>query len=211
MVLLLLASLVRYGNGMCPPSATARMIERVIIMDLDNIHKIQERFKSLKIKDQNNNGVGEYGNTDELAKYILEKDENEFDFIVDKGNFLIGGTYWFKTFLPNQIDEQEKYWLCLAIPESLSKMGYGRSYFLDNKRDIIFYAEKSSLEELDRWSLGKIFYEEPFKSAIDTHMWKILDTSSLTKHYEINHSAIEKYRKTHPWPKEKEPDKTDGK
>ncbi|MEW6027377.1 MAG: hypothetical protein AB1599_08805 [Planctomycetota bacterium] len=149
-----------------------------------DIYKAQEEFKKAKIKDRNNNDIGEYATSLELAEYLYREGKDKTNlpksFPLGKdGDFLHCAAYRFRIFLPDQISEQEKYWLCLAIPESDSKItGYGRSYFSDNKRDMIFYAERSSLERLkvlDEWSLKKIFRGEPFISPIDSSRWKILD------------------------------------
>jgi len=154
------------------------------------IYSAQEEFRNAKIKDQNNNGMGEYATSSELAEYLYGKGKDKTDLpkrfpLGREGDFLHCSAYKFRMFIPNQIDAQEKYWLCLAVPEPNSKTtGYGRSYFLDNKRDIIFYAEKSSLDELkglDKWSLGKIFCGEPFRSPIDTSRWKILNSNLRDK------------------------------
>ena len=210
-------------TGFFQPGPDPRVLIRdecFAVKKLREIYGLQELFKSQKVKDQNHNGIGEYGTTDELIKYLLEKEnkieltkmglmELATDFVVGKeGNIVYDGAHVYRVFIPSTVDEQERYWLCFAIPPPglWRERTWEQSYFLDNKRDIIFYAENDSLKKLklsakdqdDPWSLKRIFWGEPFKSPIDTSIWKILDSS---------HLIGERLRYTDLPNDEKEPDK----
>lgn len=175
-------------NVIRPPFQTyGKYIEHLTLRKLFKIYEVQEEFKSAKIKDQNKNGIGEYANTLELVLYMDKKEKyknyhTSWDIRYDSLQ-INESDYIFHVFLPTQVDEKEGYWLCLAIPgDYASKGSYGRSYFLDNKNDIIFYAERDSMEELkesDKWSLKRIFLGEPFKSPIDTNRWKISESKFI--------------------------------
>lgn len=104
--------------------------------------------------------------------------------------------YSFRVFIPEEPEMQEQYWLAKANIQNPDKDGsfrgyYCRSYFYYSKTEMIFYTDvdllklysvfKKSKEFAayqDPWTLRTIFFGEPFKSPINTALWKVLDGSN---------------------------------
>jgi len=104
--------------------------------------------------------------------------------------------YSFRVFIPEEVEMQEQYWLAKAIIPNPDRGGslreyYCRSYFYYSKMEMIFYADVDFLKLYsvfknskkleayqDPWTLRTIFFGEPFKSPINTTLWKVLDDSN---------------------------------
>ncbi|MFH1227846.1 MAG: hypothetical protein V1701_08075 [Planctomycetota bacterium] len=170
-------------------------IEDTVIDTFSRLYEFQQDFKNAKIIDNNNNGVGEYATTYELVEYIRKKKDRMFRFdAVYREDFIMRSSTRYRIFLSSEIILREKKWVCLAIPEPRSKIGYRWTYYLD-EGGIIFFTPEDLSEKIsdDQWLLNKVFLGEPFKSPLNTLRWKIWGHS------------IEEYRKTHPWPKDDKP------
>ncbi|MFH1231107.1 MAG: hypothetical protein V1709_06375 [Planctomycetota bacterium] len=139
----------------------------------------------------------------EFSKRLLLNDSDIGEggnFIRDGIMFM----YLHRIFIPEEPDMQEQYWLARAIrdpKDPLAEFGLPefqhifreassqlrRSYFYYNKIDMIFYTDcdlseafelelglDKDKEYQDPWTLKRIFFEEPFKSPINTVIWKVL-------------------------------------
>jgi hypothetical protein len=171
-------------------------VENVVIDTLSRIYEFQQDFKRDKIVDNNNNGIGEYATTYELVEYMREKKDNACLYALYKEDLIMRSATYHKIILPLEVALREKTWVGLAIPDPHTGIGYKRTYYLDERGIIFFTPEDLSGKISDeQWLLNEVFGGEPFKSPLDTSMWKILDHS------------IEQCRQTHPWPTDNKPDK----
>jgi len=183
--------------------------ERIVVGTFCSIYRAQNEFKERRLKDQNKNKIGEYASNTELLNYIIMEGKKScelgvpnmmsrllYDFypIGEKGNLVDACDYSYRVFVPEEPELQERYWLGIALPrledEWRGKIFSTRSYFCYSKLDMIFYTDENLLKVFTRdplsakmyqdpWTPRKIFFEEPFKTPIDTSIWKVLDSSHL--------------------------------
>lgn len=168
--------------------AAAKGVEYTVIVHLRDFYTAQILFKSKKVSDKNNNGIGEYANLSELVKFRKDfppETGQFFTWVYEKNSNLVeGSNYAYKIFTPSEIDLKEQYWGCLAV--RIDEIGFKRNYYLDEK-GVLFFTEENLSEKIldEQWLLRNIFSGEPFKSPINITRWKIFDLNKYYKDHPI--------------------------
>jgi hypothetical protein len=147
-------------EGYDPESSAAHFLDNLIFDE-------RVDFKNRAMKDENHNGVPEYGTLPELFKCwgmipTGGKVSNTGDFQQDE--------YVFRVFLPAEALDAEKYWCGVAVPIDPIKRRKWKSYLVDGS-GVVHQSRPRMLGGLDE-CFSHAYAGTPFKSQINADLWE---------------------------------------
>lgn len=187
-IIFLAYCLITLLTGQLCSQSALKQIKRATLWNLRAIYSLQNNFKTLCIKDTNNNKIGEFANLYDLIegfnKIIPSVDEI---YLISYGNKSIslrfvsphqgGGSsgYGFLFFLPSDPTLSEKHWCCYAISNDYPKTGR-ETYFINESGKIWQSAKEPYGINLTKTpNVGNAYKNEPFISAIDETKWELTE------------------------------------
>lgn len=140
-------------------------------------------FKSIKAKDSNNNGIGEYGTLNDFWDLFTMPPHNTisntriyfFAGLSRTLNATMYFRYYWKIFTPDDPSLAERYWCCYACPDEYPLTGK-ETYFI-NETCKIWRSKKEGTYGVNlnkTPGLADAYAGQPFTSAIDQTKWELV-------------------------------------